>query len=192
MEEWKEFRKGYSISNHGRVRNDETMKIRKLSIRRSYLSIYIVDKNYVVHRLVASYFLEKSNSDFNVVNHLDSNRLNNHYTNLEWTDVKGNTKHCYDKKRHTSIWSEEFKRKRAKPNVPAKARKRYLPIGVKKIKQKTKDKYVAQIGNNEKGLVYLGIYDTIEEAYKKIKDWYFNTYGVYPMENFTYNLKDSV
>ena len=47
-----------------------------------------------VHRLVALYFCKKEKG-CNVVNHLDSNKQNNHYSNLEWTTVSGNTKHCY-------------------------------------------------------------------------------------------------
>lgn len=42
-----------------------------------------------VHRLVATYFLDKPEGK-NIVNHLDTNRQNNHVSNLEWTDAKGN------------------------------------------------------------------------------------------------------
>ena len=49
-------------------------------------------KKYKVHRLVATAFCEGA-SDFDVVNHMDEDKLNNHYTNLEWCTLAYNT--CY-------------------------------------------------------------------------------------------------
>ena len=34
----------------------------------------------------------------NVVNHIDENKTNNYYKNLEWTTIGGNTKHSLAKK----------------------------------------------------------------------------------------------
>lgn len=51
--------------------------------------------NLKVHRLVAKSFVENKNpTEFTVVNHLDCNRLNNHYNNLDWTTHEGNTHHA--------------------------------------------------------------------------------------------------
>lgn len=47
---------------------------------------------FFVHRLVASAFCEKKEG-CDVVNHIDSNRKNNHYSNLEWTTPFGNLHH---------------------------------------------------------------------------------------------------
>lgn len=48
-----------------------------------------------VHRLVAASFVKNpSQSNYNVVNHIDSNFLNNSAANLEWTDHHGNTQHA--------------------------------------------------------------------------------------------------
>ena len=49
-------------------------------------------KTHLIHRLVATAFVSNP-LDLSVVNHLDSDRLNNHYTNLEWTTHDGNVKH---------------------------------------------------------------------------------------------------
>ena len=50
-----------------------------------------------LHRIIASCFVDNPDAERNnVVNHLDGNKLNNDYSNLEWTTVKGNTKHAYD------------------------------------------------------------------------------------------------
>ena len=54
-------------------------------------------KNYRVHRLVAKYFVSNPNN-YEQVNHIDGNKLNNHYTNLEWCTASHNTKHAFDLK----------------------------------------------------------------------------------------------
>ena len=55
------------------------------------------EREYVyIHRLVASAFVP--NFDMHaIVNHLDGDKLNNHFTNLEWTTYSGNSKHAQEK-----------------------------------------------------------------------------------------------
>jgi hypothetical protein len=48
-----------------------------------------------VHRLVAEAFIPNDNEDFDIVNHIDGNKQNNHYTNLEWCNVQYNTSYSY-------------------------------------------------------------------------------------------------
>jgi hypothetical protein len=49
-----------------------------------------------VHILVAESFVNNPNPElYNIVNHIDGNRENPLYTNLEWTNRSGNTKHAH-------------------------------------------------------------------------------------------------
>ena len=50
-------------------------------------------KSFTVHRLVAKAFI-KNRGGLAVVNHKDANKLNNHYSNLEWCSVQYNSNHA--------------------------------------------------------------------------------------------------
>lgn len=92
----------YEVSECGMVRNSKTGYVRKQSIggTSDYKLVSFRDKdgnkkNNLVHRLVAVAFLDKPNGkDF--VNHKDGNKLNNHFTNLEWCTQSENNQHAYD------------------------------------------------------------------------------------------------
>lgn len=49
----------------------------------------------LVHRAVAFAFLGEPELSTHTVNHKDSNKLNNHYTNLEWVPHSQNVKHYH-------------------------------------------------------------------------------------------------
>lgn len=48
-----------------------------------------------VHRLVADHFLPPPKKPGMIVNHIDGDRDNNHYTNLEWVTYSYNAKHAH-------------------------------------------------------------------------------------------------
>ena len=78
----------YFITNYGRLYSNITNTYLKGNIHRNgylYIVIRINNKNVTVkpHRLVAEYFISNPNN-YKCVNHKDENKLNNHYTNLEW------------------------------------------------------------------------------------------------------------
>ena len=59
---------------------------------------------YSVHRLVAEAFLPREEGrDF--VNHLDGDKLNNHYSNLEWVSMIENNCHRFNKINTTSRYT---------------------------------------------------------------------------------------
>jgi len=85
----------YSTWSGGTGRCEPT--IRKAWISNSgYEMIKFHDKDksktFSVHQLVAEHFVE-GKFEGAVINHKDRNKLNNNYTNLEWTTQKDNLKH---------------------------------------------------------------------------------------------------
>ena len=111
MEVWKDingYETIYMVSNHGRVKtlghnnnkyHLKKEKIRIPSARNGYLGVILckegITKMFSSHRLVAEYFIPNPNN-LPFVNHKDGNKLNNHYTNLEWCTCSENMKHAYD------------------------------------------------------------------------------------------------
>ena len=115
MEKWKDingYEKYYQISNLGRVRSKDRLtnshsgkrliRGRILSAAPNgsgYMRVLLYKDNmrklYFVHRLVALHFVDNPNPEvLTIVNHLDSDYLNNSADNLEWTTMKGNTLHA--------------------------------------------------------------------------------------------------
>ena len=90
----------YQITDDGKVWSCLTNRyLKPKADKDGYFIVCLMDaigkRHYErVHRLVALMYCEKQEG-CNVVNHIDSNRQNNHYSNLEWTTVKGNTIHGY-------------------------------------------------------------------------------------------------
>jgi hypothetical protein len=95
----------YKINEYGNIINCLTDKQRKYMICDGYITVRLTDKNkniknFIVHRLIGYLFVKKpQNYEKNfVINHIDNNRLNNYYKNLEWCSSKENTTKYFTKR----------------------------------------------------------------------------------------------
>lgn len=98
---WKEiegFEGKYSVSNCGRVwNNKDNLEVAQVVTgipQYKYVNLQPYEgkrKLVRVHRLVAKAFLEWDKK-YNVVDHIDRDKFNNHVSNLRWTDRSGNMK----------------------------------------------------------------------------------------------------
>lgn len=114
-EKWKQARvvkqlKGdFRISESGRIKRNgrhaktkgHWIKERFLTpgkTKKGYLRIVLrkdgFSKSYYIHRLVALAFVDNPDGK-PCVNHLDGNKLNNHYTNLQWCTPQENNEHGF-------------------------------------------------------------------------------------------------
>ena len=102
MENWKPYKYIYDISDYGRLRNRLTGKILKPRKNSNGYLIYSgsggkrgVYINISIHRAVAELFIDNINN-LPQVNHIDGNKLNNVYTNLEWCSASDNMEHNFN------------------------------------------------------------------------------------------------
>ena len=89
----------YEVSQNGDIRNSRTNKMIKTWDSMGYNSIALskngIVSKFKIHRLVALTFLP-NNENKPCVNHIDGNKLNNNFLNLEWCTYTENAKHAYN------------------------------------------------------------------------------------------------
>ena len=94
-EEWKYIpntQNKYMVSNYGRIKsfcNNAEGKILKLSITKGFKTACVkygeIRKTVLIHRLTAELFVDKE-PDQDMVIHIDWNKSNNYYKNLQWVN----------------------------------------------------------------------------------------------------------
>lgn len=122
MENWKDIKNYeglYQISNFGNVKSLITNKILKPSIDRYGYTRFSAtrdkkQKTLRIHRLVGECFISNPNN-LPQLNHIDGNKLNNNYLNLEWCSDSDNKKHAY--KQGLMLSGNQYK-KRLKKDLP--------------------------------------------------------------------------
>ena len=102
---WKDvvgYEEYFSISSCGKVYSKRTKKELVLGMSKTgykILSTRIGGRNGVakcfkIHRLVADAFVPKTSEERVFVNHIDGDKLNNDYRNLEWCTIAENNSHA--------------------------------------------------------------------------------------------------
>lgn len=112
----KEFRENYTVLPNGDVKSIRQNKILKQEDLDGYKRVCIYSSGkrvkILVHRLVAMLFVDNPDNK-KQVNHVDGNKSNNHYLNLEWCTNSENITHAslngLNKKKLTLNIAKEIK-----------------------------------------------------------------------------------
>lgn len=129
----------YSIRSGIFLKPQKQARIKERQHEQPYFTVRLYRKNYYIHRLVAEKFCDNPHN-FNEINHIDENRQNNDYTNLEWVSSRKNKIHS------------------------SKAVCGYVGVYEYPSKENRDKRYMARAKNNGK-TVYLGTFFTPEEAH---------------------------
>lgn len=118
----------YYVYEDGRVYSNLSNKFLKGDNVKGYIQYSLsLNKKKVrmrAHRLVAMLFVENTDPENNImVNHIDGNKLNNHYSNLEWCTAYHNNKHARDtglnnvSESNSKRWKDEAFRKKTSKHI---------------------------------------------------------------------------
>lgn len=91
----------FYLSDRGDVYGKD-LSVKKTYMRGKYKICYnpATQRSCFIHRLVAEMFVKNENpQDYIYVNHIDGDRFNNSFTNLEWCTAKMNTQNIKDRGR---------------------------------------------------------------------------------------------
>jgi hypothetical protein len=90
-----EINKKYFVSNLGRFKNSSGIIMDNYKVNdNGYIRVYIYNKTFALHRLIALAFIENTENK-EQVNHIDGNKLNNSVMNLEFVTNQENQIHKF-------------------------------------------------------------------------------------------------
>ena len=137
----------YKISNHGEVWSERKQRLlKKGKSATGYYKVVLYKnkkhKNFDIHRLVAINFINNP-LEKPCVNHMDENKTNNHYSNLEWCTYKENNNHARNLKLYPILKSEKSPKSKLCLNDVLNIRK-YCSNNIKERKEFAKKYNVSQ------------------------------------------------
>jgi hypothetical protein len=159
IEKWKSHPDfdNYLFSNNGVIKNIKTNKIIKGSLRDNKLRTQLIDNSnkktsLMIHNVIAFLFVENKNN-YNYVNHIDGNKNNNVYTNLEYVSTYLNINLGNFIENENEKWKEIEINKNYEVSNNGRVRNKltkYL------MNQRCYDGYMScSIGNNKKSLIHI-------------------------------------
>ncbi len=128
---WKDIESipGYKISNQGRIKSHTGKVLKTFHNSRGYVTIRISNygnpKSITLHRIVAKAFVPNPNN-LPEVNHIDSNRANNNFNNLEWCTHSQNQFHAY-KSGFRDHKGDNHPQRKINSDIVKEIRSRYIP-----------------------------------------------------------------
>lgn len=136
----------YEVSSYGRVRSYCQDAVNGKILNPSQIGGFKVvslkfkkrSKHFLVHKLVAEAFIPKDNKDQTVVIHLDWNKSNNHYSNLQWA-----TKAVSYKRMHKRL--QEERKKKGKVVTYSKLKPEEVALIKSMLKRGVKQKLIAKM-----------------------------------------------
>lgn len=100
---------GYKITENGQVisyKNNKMVKLKWRIDRYGYPCVVLLRNGIAtskkVHQLVARAFIKDENDNSLQINHKDGDKLNPHYSNLEWVTYHENLSHAQINKLHST------------------------------------------------------------------------------------------
>lgn len=100
IEIWKdipEYENKYWISSHGQIKNKKGLILSGHVGTTGYIHVNLYKetkyKTFDIHRLVGLLFVDNP-ENLPCINHIDGIKINNHFSNIEWTTYRNNTHHA--------------------------------------------------------------------------------------------------
>lgn len=86
---------GYLINKAGSLYNTKSKRFISTTVKNKYMRYNVDWTRRMVHEVLADQFIPNPNN-YNSIDHIDCNKLNNSLDNLEWCDIEENKRRAYE------------------------------------------------------------------------------------------------